>query len=118
MNANITEPAGRGLTLADIPQAVYQRTLKPGNRALYTALSLALSAVFELDDAGTTVTDIDIRGGTPVLRIDQPPLFVKGALTVRHVAGRYRETVYAAPFRGCQLEWIERSLREIREGVA
>lgn len=97
---------------ATLPQTRDNSSLKAGNMILRSALGMALDAIYQLDDAGTTVKDIDIRGGMPVLRIDQPPQFVQGVITVRHASGRYTERLYAAPFRGCQLEWTERSLRD------
>lgn len=82
--------------------------LSAGNAAIKEALSVALGAIFLLDDAGSSVVDIDIRGGTPVLRIDRPPAWVRGVTVVRRPIGPLRvERLLAAPFHGAQLEWTE-----------
>lgn len=87
--------------------------LSPGNAALQRALNTALGVLFRLEAAGTTVTDIDIRGGTPVLRIDRAPHFVRGVTRMVRPLGAIRETVHAAPYHGAQLEWIERKPSQV-----
>lgn len=82
--------------------------LSGGNSALKDALSTAIGALFLLDEAGSTIIDIDVRGGTPVLRIDHPPCWVRGVATVRRTVGNHTERLFAAPFHGAQLEWSER----------
>ena len=74
---------------------------------MYSALTLALSAIFHLDDAGSTVTAIDVRGSRPVLTIDKPPAFVRGVATVTQGVGGARKQRMAANFHGAQIEWTE-----------
>ena len=76
-----------------------------GNETLINALIKAAGAIQYLDAQGVTVQDIDIRGGQPVLRIKRPPLFVRGVCRLRAPVGRYRLSVFAAPYHGVQLEW-------------
>ena len=91
-------------------ETVLQLALKPGNKALYDALLKAIGAIFELNDAGSTALDIDVRGGRPVLRIDRPPTFVRGVATVTQRIGGARERRMVASFHGAQIEWMEREL--------
>ena len=86
-------------------------SLSPGNSAFAEAIKSALGAIFLLDQANVTVRDIDVRSGKPVLRIDRPPAFVQGTACVRRSHPALIETIYVAPFRGCQLEWVERAPR-------
>ena len=88
-------------------------SLKPGNAALNDALKTAMAVIFRLDESGSTVTDIDVRGGTPVLRIDRPPPLVTGSIMVTRSNGAYRERVLAARYHGAQLEWTERTPRPL-----
>lgn len=81
--------------------------LMRGNRPMYSALTLALSAIFHLDDAGSTVTAIDVRASRPVLTIDTPPAFVHGVATVTQGVGGERTKRMAASFHGAQIEWTE-----------
>lgn len=81
--------------------------LSRGNRPMYGALTAALSAIFHLDDAGSTVTAIDVRGSRPVLTIDKPPAFVRGVATVTQGIGGERTKRMAANFHGVQIEWTE-----------
>ena len=74
---------------------------------MYSALTLALSAIFHLDDAGCTVTAIDVRGARPVLTIDKPPAFVRGVATVTQGIGGERKQRMAANFHGAQIEWTQ-----------
>lgn len=96
---------------------IFNVALTPGNRAYNRALCLAISAIHALDAAGSTVIDIDIRGGTPVLRIDQPPAFVRGVASVSCPSGRFRQILRRAPYYGAQIEWIERELRASVHGA-
>lgn len=83
-------------------------SLKPGNKALYDALMRAVSAIFHLNDAGSTAIDIDIRGGKPVLQVDRPPVFVRGVATVTQRVCGTRQRRMVASFHGAQIEWLER----------
>lgn len=90
-------------------------TLSPGNRVAYAALTAAISAIYHLDDAGCTATDIDLRGGKPILQIDRPPAFVHGVATVTQRVGRARERRMVANYHGAQIEWTERELPPPRQ---
>jgi hypothetical protein len=79
--------------------------LSQGNETLINALINAAGAIQQLDLQGVTVQDIDIRGGQPVLRIKRPPPFVRGVCRMRAPTGRYRLSLFAAPYHGVQLEW-------------
>lgn len=81
--------------------------LSRANGVMYQALTCAISAVYLLDDAGCTVRDIDIRAGKPVLQLDRPPEFVRGAPTMTRRAGDHIERRMAAPWHGTQIEWTE-----------
>lgn len=82
--------------------------LSANNGTMYQALTCALSALYLLDDAGCTVRDLDVRGGRPVLQVDRPPEFVRGAPTMTRRAGDHIERRMAAPWHGAQIEWTER----------
>lgn len=81
--------------------------LSAGNQPMHAALGCATSAVFHLDDAGSTVTGIAVRCGRPVLTIDHPPKFVHGVATVIQGIGGSRTRRMAASFHGAQIEWSE-----------
>jgi hypothetical protein len=87
--------------------------LSPGNTALESALHRALDAIVKLDKAGVTVSDIVIRGLTPVLRVDRSPSFVSGSVRMARSFGMTRMIVHAAPYFGTQLEWVEHTLRKV-----
>ena len=101
-------------TNTHLPPFVFEglsSTLKPGNAAMSGTLKTALSALHHLDDAGCTVLDLDIRGATPVLRVDRPPQFVRGAIRVSRPRGSWhRVLLRVASYHGAQIEWeqIER----------
>jgi hypothetical protein len=84
------------------------RPMTPKNAAFSEVLKVAIDAVQRLDEAGCTVLDLDIRGGTPVLRVDRAPEFSTGSTTVRRTQGAMRESVKAAPYFGAQIEWTQR----------
>lgn len=82
--------------------------LSRANGTMYQALTCAISAIYLLDDAGCTVRDIDIRAGKPVLQVDRPPEFVRGAPTMTMRVNDHIERRMAAPWHGGQIEWTER----------
>ncbi len=81
-------------------------TLSSGNSAMNGALGAAMGALHLLNDAGCVVVEIKLRGGRPTLVIDQPPTFVHGAAKITRTHRGMRDTIYAAPFHGVQLEWV------------
>lgn len=82
--------------------------LSATNETFYAALADAVRAVCALDAAGSTIKDIDVRGGKAVLQIDRPPRFVHGAAAVTMRIGREIHRRMAAPWCGTQIEWLER----------
>lgn len=82
--------------------------LSRANGVVYQALTCAISAIYLLDDAGCIVRDIDIRAGKPVLQINRPPEFVRGAPTMTMRVNDHIERRMAAPWHGAQIEWTER----------
>jgi hypothetical protein len=83
------------------------KPLNAANAAARRAADNAREAIQALADAGSTVIDFTWRGGRAVIRIDRAPPSVRGVLTVRCRTPRSVERVFAAPFRGTQIEWIE-----------
>jgi hypothetical protein len=82
------------------------------NDILRAASCKALGALHFLDDAGATVTGIEIHGGRPLITLDgQPPRFVRGALHKSHTVGDHREHVMVALVQGCRVEWTVRTVR-------
>lgn len=82
------------------------------NEILRGAACKALGALHFLDDAGATVTGIEVHGGRPLITLDgQPPRFVRGALHKSHTVGDHRESVMVAMVQGCRVEWRVRTLR-------
>lgn len=81
------------------------KPLSQGNETLINALIKAAGVIQQLDAQNVTVQDIYVRGGQAVLRIKRPPPFVQGVRRLRAPVGRYRMSVFAAPFHGVQLEW-------------
>lgn len=81
--------------------------MNPMNEILRTATNKAMGALFFLDDAGATVTSVEVRGGRPLIRLDGAPgQFVQGAIRKSHKVGALREHVMVAMVQGCQVEWI------------
>lgn len=81
--------------------------MNPMNEILRTAANQALGALFFLDEAGATVTAIEIRGGRPLITLDGAPgRFIKGAIRKSRPVGGLREHVMVAVVQGCQVEWI------------
>lgn len=86
--------------------------MNPMNEILRAANCKALGALHFLDDAGATVTGIEIRGGRPLITLDgQPPRFVRGALHKSHTIGGRREHVMVALVQGCRVEWTVHTVR-------
>lgn len=102
----------------DVTETRDARTqLRAGNRLFNGAMRTAMGAIFLLDEAGSTVIGIEVRSGTPVLQIDQPPVFVKGAVCVTRTLKGMRESVMVARFHGAQIEWIQRAASALRAGA-
>lgn len=87
--------------------------MKPMNEILRAASCNALGALHFLDDAGATVTSIQIRSGRPVITLDGEPLrFVRGALHKSFPTdAEHREHVMVAMVQGCRVEWTVRTVR-------
>jgi len=77
------------------------------NNAVRKALNLATGAVFKLEDAGSTVIDITIRGDRAVILVDKPPKELQSALQIQRHRGGLTERVMVAQLSGCQIEWLE-----------
>lgn len=76
------------------------------NEILRGAACKAIGALHFLDDAGATVTGIEVRGGRPVITLDgEPPRFVRGALYKSQRHGDRRECVMVAMVQGCRVQW-------------
>lgn len=75
------------------------------NAIVRDGLTSALSALFELSDAGCTVTAITVRGGKPVLSLDSAPTTLHGAPQQRYRVGEQSDAVMATVIDGCQVEW-------------
>jgi hypothetical protein len=86
------------------------------NKVTAAALRAAADATDQLDESGSKVLGHYSNGRVPVLLIDRPPTFVQGVSRRRESDGKGgRVRVYAAPFRGTQLEWrvAEPAAREV-----
>jgi len=82
------------------------------NDILRAASCKALGALHFLDDAGATVTGIEIRGGRPLITLDgQPPRFVRGALHKSRTIAGQREHVMVAMVQDCRVEWTIRTIQ-------
>lgn len=81
--------------------------LSQTNQRLLDALTLAAGVIQQLDAQHIDVRDIDVRGGTPVLRVAKPPQFVRGVCRMRAPQGTGQVSIFAAPYHGAQLEWSE-----------
>lgn len=87
-------------------------------------LATATSALEILRAQGIHVASVAITGRQPVLTIDRPPTFTRGALKSRR--WRVGNTPFSrgmvvrtlvAPFHGCQIEWqVSEELGEVRHG--
>ncbi|MGP1666708.1 MAG: hypothetical protein ACTS5I_12505 [Rhodanobacter sp.] len=81
--------------------------MNPMNEILRSAACKAVGAIFFLDDAGATVTSIEVRGGRPLIRMDgAPDQFIQGAIRKSQRVGMLRECVMVAMVHGCQVEWL------------
>lgn len=95
--------------------AVLRSTLAPTpamallNDMQRAALAQATACLFRLDDAGHTVTRIEIGNGRPVLWLDARPNapWIKGALYRRRVDNGVRITDRIASFHDCLVMWTE-----------
>lgn len=74
-----------------------------------TAL-VARRAVGKLAARGFTVLSFQVEGRNPVIWIQQAPLCreLRGASKVRRSTPSGAEQIMAAPFEGCQVQWIAR----------
>lgn len=80
------------------------------NDANVTAAALRDAAVIadEMTNMGSTVLGSYSNGRKIVLIIDTPPVFVSGVMRRRSPNGIGTDRVMAAPYKGAQIEWIER----------
>lgn len=75
------------------------------NESVKTGINLALGALFELDDAGVAVIDIEVNSARPTITVDRaPPMARPGRAVTETIAG-IRSTVYVAELRGCRVQW-------------
>lgn len=80
----------------------------PEPDAVAKGLQLSIEAASKLQDAGCVITGAFSNGRRHVLLVDRAPPFVQGVCKNRfpnHLAGYTR--VYAAPYHGVQIEWME-----------
>lgn len=93
-------------------------TMNRMNALLRDGLTSALAVLFDLSEAGCTVTAITVRGGRPVLQLDSAPATLTGALHKRYRVGKRHEAVMATVVDGCQVEWrAEPPARRAIEGA-
>ncbi len=80
------------------------------NNANVTASALRDAAVIadEMTNMGSQVLGSYSNGRKIVLIIDKPPVFVSGVMRRRSPNGIGTDRVMAAPYKGSQIEWIER----------
>ncbi|MGH8053562.1 MAG: hypothetical protein ACREP4_06555 [Stenotrophomonas sp.] len=80
------------------------------NDANVTAAALRDAAVIadEMTNMGVTVLGSYSNGRRIVLVVDTPPVFVRGVMRRSSPNGVGTDRVMAAPYKGAQLEWIER----------
>lgn len=80
--------------------------MNPMNDILRAAVNKALGALFFLDEAGATVTSVEVRGARPLIKLDGAPgQFIQGAIRMSRPVGGLREHVMVAMVQGCQIEW-------------
>lgn len=95
--------------------------LNANNRALYQGTTMALGALFRLDEMQCVVRGIEIRGGRPVIEIDAPPeaaaQFLRGAMRRRVACQHTTRTVMATSVMGAQVEWQVSALRRAGGGI-
>jgi hypothetical protein len=77
----------------------------PLNEQIKTALNLATSVVFDMDDAGVAVLDVEIIGSRPVLVVDREPPGATPAHKITTPCGRNLVTLQVAELRGCRVQW-------------
>ena len=78
------------------------------NNIVNDALKRAMAAIHHLNDQGTTVTEVSIRGGRPIIQIDAPgSRFLQGSIKTRRREGDTHRVCLVAPVHGCQVEWTE-----------
>lgn len=77
------------------------------NQLTADALRGAQVALQKLDDCGATVIGFYSNGRRAVLLLASKPAFCKGVVVRRVPQGRGVDHVYATPFHGAQVEWIE-----------
>lgn len=77
------------------------------NKVTAAALRASADAVEHLDAEHVKVLGYYCNGRKPVLLIDHPPAFARGAMTRRQPSPLGGvDHVYATPFHGCQIEWL------------
>lgn len=93
--------------LKDIQDAI---KLRLHNQSVQTldAVDKAAKVIRYLHLHGCTVQQVVVRPGYVVLEIDKPGDWLKGAMHISRVNGRYREVVRVASVMSCQVQWTER----------
>lgn len=77
------------------------------NDRIRHAIGAALSAVVHLDMHGCTVRGVEIGDRRPVIAIDPPSdAWIHGGMHRRETVNGVTRAVMAAPFHGCQVEWV------------
>ena len=84
------------------------------NGNIRTGLAHATGALFELDDQGVTVLDVEIDGGRPVLIVDRQPPKAKPATAITREFDGRRATLHTAEVCGCRVQWTTKAPTPMR----
>lgn len=82
----------------------------PQNDYIAHQVEKVATAVPALAAQGFTVLSVHIAERNPVIWVQRSPRCerLKGAWRVLRAVGQGREAVMAAPYEGCQVQWLER----------
>lgn len=81
------------------------------NALIKTGLNYATGVLFELDDAGINVFDVEIDGGRPVITTDRGPPSARPAHSITQTINGTRRTLFTAELNGCKIQWECKGVR-------
>ncbi len=83
-------------------------SLREQSIELKATASDAVKCIAHLMDHGCTIQQLTVHRDYAVIDIDEPSDWLKGAIKIHRVNGRYRETVLVTKVLNCQVQWVVR----------
>jgi hypothetical protein len=103
--------------LKDLQKAVELRLRRHSNITMQ-AMKKATRCIAHLQLHGCVVSTVTVVMDHVTVEIGKPGAWLKGAIHITRVNGRYREIVRVTAVLGCQVQWTEREAHVLlrREG--